>query len=232
MMRLEDLKEQIQERYKDTWVKIQESSTFISFKEKYDNLTPRSQKLFKMGLVFCGFGFVFWIMWGLFSTSSEKLKEFDEYRNTIQEIAKLKREMVTAPQNNPPPAPSSLKQQVDLILQSFYLNPQQIEQVSFGDVTRESLVRPRGRNNKKGSSSKSNLKQRGILVSLKTLNVKQMTDIAFRLQTIHEAVKLIGLDMKNSDGYTNYYDVMFTVVGFYPPMPPNTKNGLSKNNKK
>lgn len=214
-MRLEDLKEQIQERVKDSWIKIQESSAFISIKEKYDDLTPNAQKILRTATLLCCVGFVFWILWGLFSTSSEKLEEFNSYQKSMQELARLKREMASAPRISSPPSPPALQQRVNVILKSSYLNSDQIDEVSLRDLATNALIQsPKGKI--------GNVQQKGVWVSLKTLNLKQITDIAFQLQNIHNAVKLMGLDMKTSDGYRNYYDVMYTIVGFYPP--PDTDN--------
>ena len=93
MIGLEDIKEQVQERLKDTWIKIQESSTFISLKERYDNLTHSGQKTFKTGSLFIGISFLSWILWGLFSQSSEKLAEFEDYQDSIKQLLLLRRDM-------------------------------------------------------------------------------------------------------------------------------------------
>ena len=72
----------------------------------------------------------------------------------------------------------------------------------------------------------SNKKAFGYL--LKSLNLKQITDIGFRLQTMHGSTKLVSLDMKASSEHDNYYDVMYTVIGFYPSI---TKARGEVNNK-
>ena len=227
-MRLEDIKEQIQERAKESWIKIQESSAYISLRERYDNLTPNTQKLLRAFLGFFVVGVFFWFLWGLFQASSQRLTEFEDYQYTMQELAKLKIEMSMAPRINPPPPAPVLQQRVDSILQSSRLGPEQIDQVSVRDIAPNALIRPPGK--KRGGKGKSGgVQQKGVLISLKSLNIEQIKNIAFQLQSIHNAVKLIGLDMKNSMGYTHYYDVMFTIVGFYPPPEPigNNKKGLN-----
>ncbi len=213
MTGLEDIKEQLQERLKDTWIKIQESSAFISLKERYDNLTHSAQKTLKIGTVFIGTGFLLWFLWGLFSQSSEKLAEFEEYQDSIKQLSQLRRDMALTASIIPPPDPSILERGVDAILQSFYLSPEQIDDISIKNSL--TLVQfPKKISARKGRGA---IQQKGISISLKSLNLKQITDIGFRLQTIHSSTKLVGLDMKPSVEHDNYYDVMYTIIGFYPP---------------
>ena len=225
MTRLEDIKEQIQERLKDTWIKIQESSTFISLKERYDNLTHPAQRAIKIGAICIAIGFLFSILWGLFSQSSEDLAEFEDYQDSIKQLVQLRRDMVFTASITPPPDPSLLEQRVHTLLQSAYLSPDQIDEVSVKSPS--TFVQIPG---KKNSTKKrpSVIQQRGIWISLKSLNLKQITDIGFRLQTMHDSAKLIGLDMKASLEHEDYYDVMYTVIGFYPPI---TKASSGPNNK-
>ena len=218
MSRLNDLKEQLQDRLKEIWLKVQESSAFISLKEKYDNMKPSSQRLLRMGAIFGSIGFMLWSMWGMFAESSVKLAEFQEYQNAIKDIIKLKRNIALAPRIASPPSPAILEQRVHSILESFYLDPKQIEDVSTRDLDPSALIQPPGKS--KGPDS---VEQKGVWLSLRSLNLTQVADIGFRLQTIHTAVKLIGLDMKASEENENYYDVMYTIVGFYPP-PINNEN--------
>ena len=226
MTRLEDIKEQVQERLKDTWIKTQESSTFISLKERYDNLTHSAQRALKMGAICVGISFLFWFLLGLFSQSSEKLAEFEEYQDSIKQLLQLRGDMALTTSITPPPDPSILEQRVHTLLQSSYLSPDQIDEVSVKSPS--TFVQAPG---KRTSAKKrpSVIQQRGIWISLKSLNLKQITDIGFRLQTIHDSAKLIGLDMKASLEHKDYYDVMYTIIGFYPPITkarsrPNNKN--------
>ena len=222
MVKFDEFKEQIQERLKDIWVKVQESSTFISLKEKYDNLAPSVQKSLRTGVICAFVGFVFWILWGLFSHSSERLTEFEEYQDSIKELLQLKRDMALTPQIISPPNSNVLKQRVNMILQSFYLNPDQIDEISARDVDPSSFVQVPGKKSVTRVGSKV-IQQKGVWISLKSLNLKQVTDIGFQLQTIHDAVKLIGLDMKASIKHNNYYDVMYTIIGFYPSVDSENK---------
>ena len=212
MTRLEDIKEQVQERLKDLWIKIQESSIFISFKEKYDNLTHSAQKALRTGTILIAIGFLSWILWGLFSESSKKLVEFEEYQDSIKQLTQLRKDMALTASVIPPPSVSMLEQRVNVILKSFYLNSDQIEDVSIKGPS-AFVPLPKRVSFGKGPNA---IQQKGVLVSLKSLNLKQITDIGFRLQTMHSSAKLVGLDMKASLEHNNYYDVMYTIVGFYP----------------
>ena len=125
--------------------------------------------------------------------------------------------MALTPQIVLPPNPDVLRQRVNMVLQSFYLNPDQIDDVSARDVDPNSFISIPGRENL-AKTGPSKIQQKGVWISLKSLNLKQITDIGFQLQTIHDAVKLIGLDMRASLEHNNYYDVMYTMIGFYPPI--------------
>ena len=215
MISLEDIKEQTQEKLKDTWIKIQESSTFISLKEKYDNLTHSTQRTVKIGTTFVGISFLLSILWGLFSQSSEKLAEFEEYQSSIKQLLQIKRDVVLTASITPPPNPPILEQRVHTVLKSSYIDSKQINDVSIKNLSPPSSIRPQGtKSTRKGPSA---IQQKSVWVSLKSLNLKQITDIGFRLQTIHNSAKLVGLDMKPSPEHDNYYDVIYTIIGFYPP---------------
>lgn len=228
MVRLDDIKEQVQERLKDTWIKVQESSAFISLKERYDNLTNSAQRTLRIGAIFISISFLFWILWGLFSQSSEKLAEFTEYQDSMKQLLQLRRDMAATASITPPPDPSILEQRVNTILQSFYLNSEQLDDISVKNLSPSAYIQPPGikRLARKGPGA---LQQKGVWISLKSLNLNQITDIGFQLQTMHNSAKLIGLDMKASLEHDNYYDVMYTIVGFYPSTRNTKARGNNKN---
>ena len=215
MINLGDIKEQFQERLKDTWIKIQESSAFISLKERYDNLTHSTQRTVKIGIIFIGISFSFSILWGLFSQSSEKLTEFEEYQDSIKQLLQIRRDMALTASITAPPSPSVLEKRVQTILRSSYISAEQLNDISVKNVS-SSAFGPKG--TKLARKGPNAIQQKGIWVSLKSLNLKQIKDIGFRLQTMHDSAKLIGLDMAPSLEYDDYYDVTYTIIGFYPPV--------------
>ena len=144
---------------------MQESSTFISLKERYDDLTQSAQKSLKIGIIFVGIGFLSWILWGLFSQSSEKLVEFEEYQDSIKQLLQLRRDMALTASITPPPDPSILEQRVQSILQSFYLNSEQLDDISVKNLSPSAFIQPPGKAlARKGPNA---IQQKGIWISFK-----------------------------------------------------------------
>lgn len=210
-MAFEELRESIKDNIQTKWAEVQESAAFISLREKYDDLTPNAQVFLKAFSAFCGVAFVFWMILGLFSDAAVQTKDFEESKTIIREMLKLKRDMAQAPRAPSPPPADVLKSRADKMVEAFGLAPEQIDEVAKKDFSQDP----------QSDLIPSSVTQSGVLVSLKKLNLDQVVDIGYRLQGLHTAVKLAGLDMKANSDDKHYYDVMYTMIGYYPPVVEN-----------
>ena len=206
-MAFDELREKVKDQVVEKWEEVKESSAFISLKEKYDDLTPNAQILIKgVGVFFAG-SLVFMLIFGFFSEANQRINEFEETKQTIREMLRLKRDIAQAPRIPSPPPESALKSQVDRVIESFNLDPVQIDEITVQEF----------KSDPKSDLVPRSVRQAGVLVSLKQLNLNQVVDVGFRLQNINSAAKLTAVDMKPSEENDHYFNVMYTLIGYYPP---------------
>jgi hypothetical protein len=63
------------------------------------------------------------------------------------------------------------------------------------------------------------VKQAGVSLLLKKLNLRQVVEISHRLQTLSPGVKLMGLDVRENLGASHYFDAVFKLASFSVPEP-------------
>jgi hypothetical protein len=216
---LDAAKEKIIDAVSLKWSEFQESSTYMTFKEKHDDLNPIVQKLIKYGVAITALLILLLIPFSFLSSSWDKVDEFTEKKTLVRELLRLRRDLNQAPVVPTPPTSAQLKSQVDSLLTEFQLLPEQIAEVTTSQF--HSSSNP-------AETSQSNLipktfEQEGVQASLQKLTLTQIVDLSFRLKGLNAGAKLLAMDMKASSFDPHYYDVMFRLVSFSIPASSSSK---------
>lgn len=204
MDKLKETLDQLKDTLLSRWEQFQETDTYISLQEKYDNLPPRGQN----AVVFFSFFFVFLMIFSVpyswFSTSRDSVVEFEDVKHTIVDLLDVSQEI----KNLPPVALSistaDLKERTQKIFTDKGLNKDQISNINetqFSNPQGSNLIPPQ-------------INAAGVEANLKQLTLKQIVDIAYELERISPLVKVLNMDMKATDADPHYYNVQFRVSSF------------------
>lgn len=200
-MDFESLKEQFLERFHFYKNQIQESEAYIQLKERYDNLTPQIQLLIKATSVF----FIIYIFYSIpasfVASANENLSLFEEQRQLTRDLIRAGRIEKTT--QLPPPAPSAsdLSNQVDGILTREQILPEQkMSAAAKENVASKDLVPP-------------SIKQSGIKVSLKKLNLRQIVKVGEALNNINSS-RLMNIAIQADADDPHYFTVDYEVAAF------------------
>jgi len=205
-MGLEEIKDTLSEKLSESWSKIQESPTYNSLRERYDTLSPPAQKGLIAGGIVLSLLLLLSIPYSYISSSSASIAEYNDQRSLIRNLLRASRlasEASTIPAAMPA---EEVKGRVQNELSNFNLLPEQIGGVI--DLANQELG---------GALAPSSIRQAGVGVSLKKLNLKQIVDIGFKLQDINPSVKMAGVDITASAPDPRYFDVLFKLVTFSLP---------------
>lgn len=206
-MTLADLKEQIVDTFKSRWAQFQESSIYIRFKERFDDLSPSLQKVVIISSGVFLVLFLLMMPWGWMQSSNDFIESYESKRNLIRNLFQLKRDLAQAPQIPSSVPVANLKGQVQTAMQNVGLTQDQIkavEEVTLSSDSTSDLV-PRS------------VTQAGIQLTISKINIEQFIDLSYRLQKINPSAKLLSVDMKSNDDDNHYYDVIYQLVGFSVP---------------
>lgn len=205
-MNFDDLKDRIISALNSLWERIQESSTYIQLRDRYENLSPQGQKLTLAGIAVLILLIVLSIPFSYLSNSSAYVTEFEDKRNIIRELLKVTRDASDVPQLSIAPTPDRLRSQIDEMLRGRDLLPEQIQNVAIANSETDLIPK--------------NLSQGGVQVQLGQLNLNQFLEIAHSIQSINSSVKLKDLTVRASSLDPHYFDVTMKLVALAIPEPP------------
>ncbi len=204
MDKLKELFDQIKDTVSARWEQFQETDTYISLREKYDNLSPRGQS----AVVFVSFAFAFLIVfsipYGFFSSSQQTIAEFEDTKETINDLLEVSQEVKNIPALTASTTSADLKLRVDRILAERGLGREQIT-----SVTETQFTNPEG-----SKLIPSQIIASGVEANLKQLTIKQVVDIGHDIERISPLVKILNLEMRATPEDVHYYDVQFRVSSF------------------
>ncbi len=198
MAALDDFKDRLQSEFKNLIEKIQESSLYIRLSEQYENLTPMKQKLAVGGSIGLIALILISIPWSYYSTSRDFVVEFEDKRQLIRDLLKVSRDSNEVPQIPIPPDVSTLRAQIQGLIESDRLIPEQIKGIE-NTMTTSKLI-------------PGKLSQGSVNVTLGQLNLRQVVDIGHQLQSISPSVKMTDLNITASLKNPKYYDVIYKLV--------------------
>lgn len=204
MDKLKEILDQIKDTLTARWEQFQESDTYITLSERYDNLSPTGQRAVIFSSFAMAFLIVFSIPYGWFSNSSSSVAEFEDTKNTISDLLEVSQEIKNIPPQGLGLSSSDLKTRTDKILAEKGLGKDQITSVNetqFTNPQGSHLIPPQ-------------IDATGIEANLKKLTLKQVVDIGYEFEHISPLVKILNLEMKATPEDHHYYDVQFRVSSF------------------
>ena len=205
-MAFENLQDQLKERLTDIWHRVQESPTYNNLREKYETLTPGAQRGLIAGAMAISALILISIPLSYLSTSSTYLEEYENSRQLIRGLLRASRLANEASSLPPPVSSQSIKGQIESTLAATILQPEQ--KAGIVDLDAGSLG---------GSLAPATLKQEGVGVNLKKLNLSQVVEIGFTLQNLNPSVKMIGLEVVPSQPDPHYFDVTYKLAIYSLP---------------
>lgn len=204
-LNIDDIKEQTVGRLRAGWEQVQESSLYQQARDKYENLTPTTQKLVLVGAVGLVIFALLAIPGGSLSTSSDSITRFEEKRSLIRDLLKVSRDANDSPDIPTPPDISSLKSRVEMSLQQAQLLPEQMKGVEITSESSTLVPAPM---------------VAGMLkVSLAQLNLRQIVDLGYQIQAISPSFKMTAMEMIASAAKPKYFDVVFKFIALNVPQP-------------
>lgn len=227
-MDFEIYKEQFIEAFNTYKGKLEDNSTYIQIKERYENLPPQWQKTVIYVSVFLVSYFIYSIPASFVSSADDKMEFFEENRQLTRDLIRAGRIAKTV--QLPPPAPSvdSLKSQMDAKLTQERVLPEQKTSTSdLKEVAAKSIV-------------PKSIKQSGVKASMKQLNLKQVVKLGESFNKIN-GTKLMNLAIQADAKDPHYFNADYEVALFSVPQiktendsskKKKSKYGRSKNKKK
>ena len=202
-MNLDDLKERVTSEAKMLWERVEESSAYNQMRDRYENMTPSMQKLSVVGASALVGLVILSIPYSYYSASTAYEHEFESKRSTIRELLKVSREASEAPALQQAPTMDALKSMIDNQIQNAHFLPEQIKGTEvLGESTK--LI-------------PQNLTAGVVQVRLAKLNLRQVLDFGYQLQSLNPSVKVKDMIMTANREDTRYMDVVFKLVALAVP---------------
>jgi hypothetical protein len=204
MNKLKELLDQLRDTLMVRWEQFQETDTYISLRDKYDNLSPRNQKVVIFSAFLVIFLFVFMIPYEWYMASSDSVAQFEDTKTTIQELLEVSQEAKSIPPDSQTMSSDELKSKVDKILGEKGISKEQVissTQGQFANI-QGSLLIP------------ASVIAAGVDVNLHKLNIKQVVDLAYEFDHFSPMVKILNMAVKATKEDVHYYDATYRVASF------------------
>lgn len=205
MSRLEEIGNQLKEKFSELIEKLKETELYQNGQERYQSLSPNGQKAARyLTAVLFILILVFYPVSQL-QVSRDFVAEFETKRELLRDLFKTYRESSASPLLPQPPQGMELVSQAQTTLTAAQLLPQQIVNVA--------VVEPEGRLIPK------KLINSVVAVQLSSVNLRQAVDIGTQLANISASVKVKDLEIHPTEGKTGYFDVTYKLYAFNVPQP-------------
>lgn len=210
-MAFENVRAQLSEELSGLWSRFRESSAYNSLRERFEQLPLRIQKLIIASGVAFAILLALMIPYGFVESSSGQIASFEETKLLIRELLGASRNQDREPLTQGLIG-EFLVSRIDIALKTAGLIPEQITPATELPASAAPNLAPPG------------VKQFAAQVALKKLNLKQVVDIGYNLQTLNPSVKVIGVEVKESPGVKAYYDVNYKLLSFIFPQSPDLES--------
>ncbi len=218
-MNLEDLKDRLKNDLLKTQERLEENSTYLSLRDRYQSLGPAAQKAVSAGAVTVLLLIILSIPFGQYSVSNDTVTEFEGKRALIRDLFKVQKETNDVPEIAAPPPAAAVKARVESDLQGARLLPEQMKGVTVLPPTDSDLI-------------KAHQNDGVVEVNLGQLNLRQVVDLGAQFQNISPSVKMKDLIVQASTKDPRYFDVIYRLVVLKvaqeelpPPEPPTRGRG-------
>ncbi len=205
-MNLADITDQIKDRLKIAWDKIQETSAYQQAMEKYEDLPSTQQRMIRLGGSIIVILFILSPPISTLLSSQEAVAEFERKREVTRDLLRIVRDTSNLP--NIPQAPDlfALQNRFQQELQNDKLMPEQILSIQA--------------NSDAGQIIPKNLSLGALSVNLKNLNLRQVLDISYRIASVSPTVKMTDIELSASSDHPGYFDFVSKIVALKAPEPP------------
>ncbi len=211
-MAFEDLKDQALEALQSAKGKLDESELYQKTRDAYESLPGWAQKV-TVGLISFGISTLFFMIpYSFYSSGSENLALFEENRDLVLDLYRVKRKIVSSPQTPPPMDPSTLESYARSAVTGARVQSEQIKAISFIDSS----------TSKPSTAIPKSVRQNLVEIRLANLNLAQVVDIGHALSNI-QSTKVMSFDLRPGSAQGNYFDVIFKIVSFDIPVAPVAK---------
>ena len=206
-MNLDDLKEQFLEQLNAYKERIQDTPVYNQIKERYDDLPPRNQKLVLISGILLVSYIVLSIPFGSLGEASNKIEKYESTKSTLASLRKVSDQLSAIP--NPPAAPasSSLSNSIKSMILSEGVSEEQI--LSAQTFSEE--------NTGQFNSVPKAAEITGVRLSLKKLNIKQITSLLYKAQRQARPAKITHLKMSPEGSEAGFFNLNFEIRGFNLP---------------
>lgn len=218
-MAFEDLRERLADQGKVLWSRIQDSSAYAQFKERYDALPPKGQKAVVAGTVVFAFLILFLLFpYSYYSAGNDSIDQFVYNRDLTRELFRVEREVSQIQM------PSALLDAGSLESQLNSLNSIQKIQDSQRQGVQDFQLAPE---QKKKIPSRIQAAYKSVRFS--QLNIQQITDLASTIERLDPNLRLWSVSILPSSK-ASYFDVDYRVALF--SLPQRGSSEIEKPNKK
>ncbi|GEM_PF-6029604 len=202
-MRLEDLFERIKEELRATWERVQSSSLYVQFMERFEELDPKVQRLIRYASAFLVLYFVLSFPLGWLSTASDNRAKYERNRHLIEGLLEVEAKMQSSPNISVDLDMSKVSADAKQTIESTGIAPDQITSSKMiSDKERKMEFLPEG------------VSFEGVLIRVEKINVNQILDAGTRLQNLNPSAKLVEMDIQAAEENDHYYDVEYLLAGF------------------
>ena len=202
-MILDDIRDKVLEGLQTVKAQLDESDSYNQLKERFDSFSPLVQKLILSSVAIIFSYALLLIPFSYYDTGTENVALYEENRDLVLDLYRVKRRSVATPQTSAPLETSELESRARNAVSTARVQPEQIKGVSMFDNS--------------GAQSSSfipkNVTQNGVEIRLANLNLSQVVEIGHALTNMGSA-KIIGMDIRAGSVPGNYFDATFKVVSF------------------
>lgn len=209
-MAFEDLKDRLSEQAQGYWSRIQESSIYIQLHEKYADLNPTSQKIVLVVSSLVLALITLMIPWSYISSSQQSVADFEMNKIILRDLYRVSRASAALEGAPPQVDPTQLVSRAQSQLGTMALQAEQIEKVIPVDNALGGPGIP---------GVPKQVQQKGIEVTLRKLNLRQVIEIGYQLLTLQPGLKMTGLTVTATASDPHYFDAIYKVISFSLPSP-------------
>lgn len=204
-MGIEEIKEQVKEKWDELVVKVSESDLFIQASERYSNLSPVVQKLLMFTLVFFVGYLVYSIPAGFIGAANEKEARFVETRTLIRGLNRSARNPVISPDQFRGMEFEEMRSRVDEVAKRIQVLDSQKGTPIVANKPLPANVVP------------SAITQNGLTYEFKKLTLRQAVAMSEQISSLHANTKLAGVLIEADREDPHYFTVRYTLSSLSLP---------------
>ncbi len=210
-MGIEEIKEQLKEKWDEAVSKVSESDTFIQLSERFSNSSPVVQKVIVFTVIFFAGYLVYSIPAGFISAANEKESNFVETRSLIRGLNRSARNPVVTPDQFRGLEFEEMRAKIDEAAR-------RIQVIDSQKGTATAAIKPLP-----SSVVPSAITQNGLSYEFKKLTLRQAVAMSEQISSLHANTKLAGVLIEADREDSHYFTVRYTLSSLSLPMKTKRK---------